>query len=45
MHSPSRFDEVTKQWIIQPESSFNTNGKFPPHNLTARNGGIGDEAW
>ncbi len=30
---------------MQNESSFNTDGRFPAHNLTAANGGIGSKAW
>jgi hypothetical protein len=40
-----QYDEANEVWQIQPESSFNTNGSRPPHNLTADKGGIGDEAW
>eukprot|EP00041_Stephanoeca_diplocostata_P015178 m.288066 g.288066 ORF g.288066 m.288066 type:complete len:506 (-) comp19954_c0_seq4:193-1710(-) len=40
------FDASTKQWIMQAESSFNTDGTFPPYNLTEPYGGIGkDNAW
>ena len=40
-----QFDVAAGVWRMQPESSFNTNGSRPPHNLTAPNGGIGDKAW
>ena len=41
------FDNATKQWKIQAESSFNTDGSRPPYNLTAAHGGIADtsQAW
>eukprot|EP00911_Craspedida_sp_UC1_P002513 UC1_evm1s1868 len=40
-----QFDPESKTWKIQSESSFNTDARFPPHNLTAKQGGIGDKAW
>ena len=42
-----QFDDASKQWIIQEESSFNTDGSKPPCNLTAKYCGFDDpsDAW
>ena len=41
------FNNATRKWEIQAESSFNTDGSRPPYNLTAAYGGIADhsQAW
>jgi hypothetical protein len=41
-----QFDNTTRRWELQPESSFNTNASRPPHDLMQQYGGIGaDQAW
>lgn len=41
-----QFDNTSKRWVIQEESSFNTDGSRPPHDLMKQYGGIGkDKAW
>ena len=41
------FDSATGEWVIQSESSFNTNASRPPCNLTAPNCGLADasQSW
>ena len=40
------FDRASNEWVIQEESSFNTNASRPPFNLTAPLGGLSEaEAW
>jgi hypothetical protein len=42
-----QFDVGSQQWRIQPESSFNTDGRFPTFNLMQPYGGLANrsEAW
>lgn len=41
------YDATASEWVIQEESSFNTNASRPPCNLTAPHCGLDDpaEAW
>jgi hypothetical protein len=40
------FDKATKTWRQQPESSFNSDGKLPPFDLTRPYGGLPrEQAW
>ena len=42
-----QYDVTSNEWVIQEESSFNTNASQPPFNLTAPHGGLADPslAW
>lgn len=34
-----QYDDIAEQWVMQSESSFNTDGNLPPYNLTEPYGG------
>eukprot|EP01006_Ploeotia_vitrea_P032488 TRINITY_DN64691_c0_g2_i1.p1 TRINITY_DN64691_c0_g2~~TRINITY_DN64691_c0_g2_i1.p1 ORF type:complete len:539 (-),score=42.77 TRINITY_DN64691_c0_g2_i1:87-1595(-) len=41
-----QWEVETATWVMQRESSFNTDGKFPPYDLLKPNGGLSpEEAW